>query len=113
MVTVKRVEAGNYVVSDGRMIVKNGNSWYILKEGGGHDFGPVTTLSAAKEYVQTGISSVGQHNPGSAYGKRQSKKEFNAYLASEAKQGNYGPIILYTVIIAFFVILLTYIQTKK
>jgi hypothetical protein len=112
MVTVKRIEAGNYSVSDGRMIVKDGKSWYILKEGGGHDFGPVTTLFAAKEYVQTGISSVGQHNSGSAYGKRQSKKEFNAYLASEAKQGNYGPIILYTVIIVAVIVLFSYLEPQ-
>jgi hypothetical protein len=31
----------------------------------------------------------------SIHGRRQSKKEFNTYLASEAKNGNSGPAILY------------------
>ncbi|WP_045858722.1 DUF2487 family protein [Teredinibacter purpureus] len=113
MVSVKRIEAGNYSVSDGRSILKDGSGWYVLAEDGGHDFGPVTTLTAAKEYVETGIVPLSQHNFGSAYGRRQSKKEFNAYLASEAEQGNYGPAILYTLAVVVVVILFAFIKNNQ
>ncbi|ONF44572.1 hypothetical protein BTO32_06230 [Marinobacter lutaoensis] len=94
MVTISRIQAGHYSVSDGRSIVKQGSGWYILTGEGKHDFGPVTTLASAKEYVRSGSVHVGQHNPASRYGRKQGRKEYNAYLASEAKQGNYAPLIL-------------------
>lgn len=94
MITISRIEAGHYSVSDGRLIIKKGSDWYILTSEGKHDFGPVTTLVSAKEYVTTGSVHLGQHSPASRHGRRQSRKEYNAYLASEAKQGNYGPLIL-------------------
>lgn len=113
MAVVKRIEAGKYIVSDGRLIIKDGKSWYILKKDGGLDFGPVTTLSSAKEYVQTGVCLVGQHNLGSSYGRRQSKKEFYANLASEGRQGNYAPAIIYFISILALTILFAYIDFKK
>ncbi|ODQ00552.1 hypothetical protein [Salinivibrio sp. SS2] len=98
--TVKRIEAGHYEVSDGRVIVKIGSSWFVLNSEGGHDLGPLPTLSSAKEYVTTGQVLLHGHNVGTQHGRRQSKKEFNAYLASEAKKGNPSPAILY-----FFVLI--------
>ncbi|WBA13861.1 hypothetical protein [Salinivibrio proteolyticus] len=97
MTTVKRIEAGQYSVSDGRMIVKRGSGWFVLTAEGGHDFGPLTTLASAKEYVTNGTISLGKHDARSAYGRKQSKKEFNAYLGAEAKNGNPGPLILYLI----------------
>lgn len=94
MITFSRIEAGHYSVSDGRVIIKQGSGWYILSSEGEHDFGPVTTLASAKEYVTTGSVPLGQHDSGSSHGRRQSKKEYNAYLAAEVKKGNYAPLIL-------------------
>lgn len=95
MVSVTKIQAGQYAVDDGRFIIKDGSSWYVITAEGKADFGPLPSLVAAKEYVNTGSTPLGQHNTGSAYGRRQSKKEFNAYLASEAQKGNYGPAILW------------------
>lgn len=86
-------------MSDGRKIEKIGQSWYVISESGAHDFGPVTTLSAAKQYVETGTVPMGQHNHGSSHGRRQSKKEFNAYLAAEANNGNPFPAILWMIVV--------------
>ncbi|NOU53149.1 hypothetical protein HG263_21855 [Pseudoalteromonas sp. JBTF-M23] len=112
MTTVKRIEAGQYLVSDGRFIVKNGSSWYVLKSDGNTDFGPLPTLASAKEYVTVGTVSAGNHNLASKYGRRQSKKAFNAYLASEAKNGNPGPLLIYILVIfaicAFFFVIRGY-----
>ncbi|WP_228730362.1 hypothetical protein [Shewanella yunxiaonensis] len=62
MTSVKRIEAGQYSVSDGRFIVKHGSSWYVLKSDGTIDFGPLSTLATEKEFVTEGITSVGNHN---------------------------------------------------
>ncbi|KUM51917.1 hypothetical protein [Rheinheimera sp. EpRS3] len=99
MVSVTRIQAGQYAVSDGRFIIKEGSSWYVVTAEGKADLGPLPSLAAAKEYVSTGSTPLGQHNTGSAYGRRQSKKEFNAYLASEAQKGNYGPAILWMLLV--------------
>ncbi|WP_112480379.1 hypothetical protein [Vibrio variabilis] len=99
MAKVTRVQAGQYSVDDGRFIVKSGSSWLILNSAGKHEFGPVSTLKAAKQYVETGTTPIGQHNLASKHGRRRSKKEFNAYLASEAKNGNPEPMILYMVVL--------------
>ncbi|MEM5546332.1 hypothetical protein [Pseudoalteromonas fuliginea] len=109
MTKVTRLEAGKYSVSDGRFIIKNGSSWYVLFDDGKNDFGPLPTLAAAKEYVTNGTVTPKQHNHATQHGRRQSKKEFQAYIASEAKNGNSGPLIIYIIvmIITFlFVILL-------
>ena len=98
MTSVKRIEAGQYSVSDGRFIIKDGSSWYVLKSDGTSDFGPLPTLALAKEYVTEGTTSLGNHNLASKHGRRQSKKEFNAYLASEAQNGNTGPLIIYVLL---------------
>jgi hypothetical protein len=95
MVAIKRIQAGQYSVSDGRYIIKNGSSWYVLNSEQQHDFGPLPTLASAKQYVTDGTTPIGEHKLTSKHGRRQSKKEFNAYLASEAKNGNPGPAILY------------------
>jgi len=110
MPTVKRIEAGQYAVSDGRHIVKDGSSWYVLNAEGKHDFGPLPTLSAAKQYVTDGTTPIGKHNLGSKHGRRQSKKEFNAYLASEFKTGNPDPLILYVLAIIVMAVLGTILQ---
>ncbi len=62
-------------------------------------FGPVPTLAAAKEYVESGTVPLRQHNFSTSHGRRQSKKEFNAYLASEAKNGNPMPAILWIIVL--------------
>ena len=112
MTSIKRIEAGQYSVSDGRFIVKEGSNWYVLKSDGNADFGPLPTLATAKEYVTAGTTSVGKHNLASKHGRRQSKKEFNAYLAAEAKNGNSGPFIIYilimVVICIFFLVVRGY-----
>ena len=74
---VKKIKAGHYLSSDGNV-----------------DFGPVPTLTAAKEYVSSGGIILNEHNINSAYGKGQSKKEYNAYLAAEAKRGNFIPLLV-------------------
>jgi hypothetical protein len=99
MITVSRVQAGYYSASDGRAIVKEGGGWYVLNKEGNHDFGPVTTLSAAKQYLNTGSITLGNGNTGTAYGRRQSKKDFHSYLAAEAKSGNPFPAILWLLIV--------------
>ncbi|OCH15300.1 hypothetical protein A6E03_14070 [Aliivibrio sp. 1S128] len=86
-------------MSDGRIIFKQGSSWYVFNKAGSHEFGPVTTLNAAKQYVANGSVPVESHNLSSSYGRRQSKKEFNSYLATEAKNGNPEPLILWVVIL--------------
>lgn len=102
MVAISRIRAGQYLVSDGRFILKDGSRWYVVSEEGEIDFGPVTTLAAAKEYVAYGNVPMGQHNTATAYGRRQSKKEYSAYLAAETKKGNYGPLIIS--LLVFFVV---------
>lgn len=99
---VTRIQAGQYAVDDGRFIIKQGAGWLIVNRNGSHEFGPVSTLNAAKQYVQTGTTPLGQHNVASKHGRRQSKKEFNAYLASEAKNGNSMPAILWFVVLFIF-----------
>ena len=105
MSSVKRIQAGQYQVSDGRFIIKEGSSWYVLDQNGEVDFGPLPTLAAGKECVSTGRTSLGNHNLGSKHGRRQSKKEFNAYLASEAKNGNYAPAILWMLLLIVVAVL--------
>ncbi|WP_280526487.1 hypothetical protein [Enterovibrio norvegicus] len=99
MMKVSRIQAGHYSVEDGRFIVKQGSGWLILNANGSHDFGPVPTLNSAKQYVETGTTPLAQHNRSSQYGRGQSKKEFNTYLASEAKNGNPLPIILWFIVL--------------
>lgn len=95
MVAVKRIQAGQYSVSDGRFIIKDSSSWYVLNNKQQQDFGPLPTLAAAKQYVNSGTTPIGEHNLASKHGRQQSKKEFNAYLASETENGNPVPTILY------------------
>ncbi|MBT1065485.1 hypothetical protein KJY73_18000 [Bowmanella sp. Y26] len=90
------LKAGQYAVSDGRFIVKQGTSWYVLDADCEIELGLLPTLASAKEYIADGVTSLGHHNSSpSPCGNRQRKKEFNAYLASEAKSGNYVPAILW------------------
>lgn len=105
MVAVKRIQAGQYSVSDGRYIIKEGSSWYVLNSEQKHDFGPLPTLAAAKQYVTNGTTPIGEHNLASNHGRRQSKKEFNAYLASEVENGNPGPAIIYALAIVAICVL--------
>jgi hypothetical protein len=113
MVTVKRIQAGQYSVSDGRFIVKNGADWYVLNNDGGHDFGPLPTLASGKDYVINGTVSLTEHNLSTKHGRRQSKKEFNGYLASEAKNGNYEPIIIWIIVMVGATIFFTFFQSLK
>lgn len=99
MAKVTRIEAGHYAVDDGRNIVKNSSGWLVVNANGAHDFGPVSTLAAAKQYVVSGTVPLGQHNLSTAHCRRQSKKEFNAYLASEAKNGNPMPAVLWVIVL--------------
>lgn len=99
MAKVTRIQAGQYAVDDGRFIVKNSSGWLVVDANGAHDFGPVPTLAAAKQYVESGTVPLGQHNFSTTHGRRQSKKEFNAYLASEAKNGNPMPAILWIIVL--------------
>ncbi|MEN3754430.1 hypothetical protein ABC733_22650 [Mangrovibacter sp. SLW1] len=99
MAKVTRVQAGQYSVDDGRFIIKNSSGWLVVDARGSHDFGPVSTLAAAKQYVECGTTPLGQHNISTSHGRRQSRKEFNAYLASEAKNGNHLPIVLWLVVL--------------
>jgi hypothetical protein len=105
MVAVKRIQAGEYSVSDGRYIVKSGSSWYVFNSEQKQEFGPLPTLAAATQYVNDGTTPIGEHNVASKYGRRQSKKEFNAYLASEAQNGNPGLAILYFLAVAAICVL--------
>ena len=97
MAKVTRVQAGKYSVDDGRFIIKNSSGWLVFGESGSHDFGPVSTLAAAKQYVEYGTTPLGQHNISTSHGRRQSRKEFNAYLAAEAKNRNLLPLVLWLV----------------
>ena len=112
MTTITRIKAGQYSVSDGRFIIKSGSGWLIVNNDGQHEFGPVPTLTIAKEYVQTGQVSLGHHSLASKHGRRQSKKEFNAYLAAEAKSGNYAPAVIWFSIMIILGILFTYLQNR-
>ena len=111
MASIKRIQPGQYHVSDGRTIIKNGSAWYVLDEHGKIDLGPLPTLKAGKEYVMTGSVSIGNHNTGSQYGRKQSKKEFNAYLASEVKKGNYLPAILWITVLFIFAVIMELTQS--
>ena len=97
---ITRIQAGQYSVDDGRFIIKQGADWFVIDATGSHDFGPVPTLQSAKQYVNSRSTPLGMHNFGSQYGRRQSKKEFSAYLASEAKNGNPMPAILWFVVLS-------------
>lgn len=99
MARVTRIQAGKYAVGDGRFIVKNNSGWLVVDVNGVHDFGPVPTLAAAKQYVESGTVPLGQHNLSTTYSRRHSKKEFNAYLASEARNGNPMPAILWIIVL--------------
>ena len=106
MTKVTRIQAGQYAVDDGRFIIKQGSGWLVVDSNGSHDFGPVPTLQSAKQYVISGSTPLGLHNSVSHYGRRQSKKEFNAYLASEAKNGNPMPAILWFVVLSVVCVVL-------
>ena len=112
MIIVKRIKAGQYSVSDGRYIIKDSSGWYIINTEGSHDLGPVPTLASAKEYVTQGAISLGKHKINSKHGQRQSKKEFNAYLASEAKNGNYAPLIISLIVMFVAAILFSTLQGR-
>jgi hypothetical protein len=99
MTTVTRIQAGQYSVSDGRYIIKDGSSWYVLNSEEKVEFGPIPTLTSAKQYITDGTTPIGEHNGHSKHSRRQSKKEFNAYLASETKNGNPVPAILYILVL--------------
>lgn len=99
MAKVTRIQAGHYAVDDGRIIVKNSSGWLVVDANGAHDFGPIPTLAAAKHYVEFGTVLLGQHDFSTTHSRRQSKKEFNAYLASEAKNGNPMPAILWVIVL--------------
>ncbi|WP_240645376.1 hypothetical protein [Vibrio mediterranei] len=107
MATVSKIKAGQYAVSDGRFIIKQGSGWCIVRSNGSHDFGPVPTLAAAKSYVSTGSVPLRDHNTASKHGRRQSKKEFNAHLAAEAKNGNPLPAILWVLVLIGLTFLFT------
>jgi len=64
VITVKRIEPGKYAVSDGRFIIKESSKWFVIDQSGKVDLGPLPTLASAKEYVQTGSVSLGNHNLG-------------------------------------------------
>lgn len=113
MVSVSRFKAGQYLVSDGRLILKKGNDWYICNGDGNETFGPIPTLKSAKEYVETGGVPLTSHNGGTGYGRRQSKKEFYSYLASESERGNYGPALLWTIFVIVFIFLFAYIRDSQ
>ena len=102
MTKVTRIQAGQYAVDDGRLIIKQGSGWLVVDSNGSHNFGPVPTLTSAKQYVELGTTPLGQHNFATKHGRKQSKKEFNAYLASEAKNGNPMPAILWFVVLLIF-----------
>ena len=59
MASISRMKAGQYSVSDGRIIVKQGSSWYVLTKSGNNEFGPVTTLNAASQYVNSSSVPIG------------------------------------------------------
>lgn len=99
MAKVTRIQAGQYAVDDGRFIVKKSSGWLVIDANGSDDFGPVATLAAAKQYIESGVAPLGHHSFSSNYGRRQSKKEFNTYLASEAKNGNSMPAILWFIVL--------------
>ena len=86
-------------MDDGRFIVKNSSGWLVVDANGSHDFGPVPTLTAAKQYVESGTTPLGQHNFPPITVADRAKKEFNAYLASEAKNGNPLPAILWVIVL--------------
>ncbi|EGQ9167605.1 hypothetical protein F7U82_25650 [Vibrio parahaemolyticus] len=86
-------------MDDGRFIVKQGSGWLVLTANGSHDFGPVPTLASAKQYVESETTPLGQHNLSTKHGRRQSKKAFNSYLASEVKNGNPMPAILWFIVL--------------
>lgn len=112
MATIKRIEAGQYSVTDGRSIVKKGGAWYVVDSKGNVELGNLPTLSSAKNYVTNGVTSLVKHNSSaSSYSKSQRKKEFNAFLASEAKNGNYLPAIL--MLIALFALTVFFEFAKK
>lgn len=46
-------------MDDGRFIVKNSSGWLVVDANGSHDFGPVPTLTAAKQYVESGTTPLG------------------------------------------------------
>ena len=94
---VTRIQAGRYSVDDGRCIIKNNSGWLIVDANGAHDFGPVPTLAAAKEYVESGTVPLRQHNFSTSNGRRQRKKEFNAKGNKQLELGSgmyYAPGIL-------------------
>lgn len=106
MAAVKRIKAGQYIVSDGRNIVKDSGGWYVLDSKGNVELGNLPTLSSAKEYVTNGVTSLGNHgSSASSYSKSQRKKEFNAYLTTEARNGNYLPVILWFVVLIALAVL--------
>lgn len=106
MTEVKRIEAGQYQVSDGRFIIKSGSNWYVVNSQGEIELGPLPTLAAGKKYVTEGRTSIGNHTIASQNGRKQSRKEFNAYLASETKRGNYLPVVIWGALLVVFVALL-------
>lgn len=79
---------------------KEGGGWYVLDSEGNVELGNLPTLSSTKEYVTNGVTSLGNHNSSaSSHSKSQRKKEFNAYLAFEAKNGNYLPVVLWFIVL--------------
>ena len=72
-------------MDDGRFIVKNSSGWLVVDANGSHDFGPVPTLTAAKQYVESGTTPLGQHNFSTNYGRRQSKKSLMHILPLKLK----------------------------
>lgn len=95
MVKVSKQRAGIYAVSDGRLIYKTSLGWSIQTADGHHEFGPVSTLAAAKLYVSGDSLPLGSHKGISSPSKAKRRREFNAYLAGEAKKGNFLPILLW------------------
>lgn len=105
MAAYKKIQAGSYRAEDGRLIEKQGSGWFIYSKTGSEEFGPLTTLKSAKHYIETGSVELGQHKITSKYGRKKSRKEFNAYLAAEANKGNYAPVVI-TIVVLFAAALL-------
>lgn len=113
MTTLKKLEAGFYETADGKFIKKESSGWYVLNSNMNVEFGPLSTLNSAKEYIQTDNVSIGSHNLGTKHGRRQGKKDFYAHLASESKNGNLGPAILYFLVMLAIAIFFTVMKYKK
>jgi len=92
MATITQIKNDQYTVSNGDSIIKKTDGWYVMSKAGVTNVGPLPTLEAAKEYVDSNDSDPQEE------------------LTPEDHKIDKGPAILWGVVMLSVCLLLLFIR---